>query len=197
MCTVPTGPDVPYMQGINVKAFGCILWRGNDNNQAMKWRTDGNTNTCSRLFGSNYMASDLAVSLIFKRSTMINQLNRDGYKTHHKCSWFVVCWFCSGLFVFLRDSCAFILISILVHGRITATSNNRHCVSNYWSVECLFQQFVQTDNNGPCHCTFVRGNGDRWFPAHKGTVTRKLFQFDDVIMDVGMQAFSCTLSMVI
>ena len=69
---------------------------------------------------------------------------------------------------------------------MTATSNDRHGVSNYRSIECLFNSLLRlTTRNikGPRHCLFVRGI-HRWpvDSPHKGSVTRKMLPFDDVIM---------------
>ena len=50
-------------------------------------------------------------------------------------------------------------------------------------VEPFVQAQIKENIKPPCHCPlWGETTGDRWFPPHKGQVTRKMFPFDDVIM---------------
>ena len=62
---------------------------------------------------------------------------------------------------------------------ITATSNDRHDVSNYRSIEqtMFCWDWQQRCIKDPCYCTFVRG-----ISPYKGAVSRKMFTFDNVVM---------------
>ena len=67
---------------------------------------------------------------------------------------------------------------------VTVTCNGHHGVSNYRSVECLFNRlFILTTNDHQrselaalCECNPSENS------PHEGSVTRKMFPFDDVIM---------------
>ena len=62
--------------------------------------------------------------------------------------------------------------------------NKRYGVSNHWRLDCLLNQAqVKEKNQGSVSQPFVRGihRLPVEFP-HKGSVTRKMFPFDDVIM---------------
>ena len=64
---------------------------------------------------------------------------------------------------------------------ITTRSNDRHGVSNYRSTEGSSQQCVQTNSE---ETSKVRVNVSLWgYSPHKGTVTRRMFPFDDVIIN--------------
>ena len=70
---------------------------------------------------------------------------------------------------------------------ITAISNGRHGVSNYHSIECLFNSLFKLttkEHQRSALLSFCVWGIHRWpvVSPHKGTVTRKMFPFDDVIM---------------
>ena len=67
---------------------------------------------------------------------------------------------------------------------ITSSSND-HGVLNNRSIECLFSNlFRLTERSKVCITVPLWGEstGDRWIPCTKGTVTRKIFPLDYVIM---------------
>ena len=69
---------------------------------------------------------------------------------------------------------------------ITAISNDRHGVSNYRPIECLFNTFFRlTTKNIICPrlCPYVKGI-HKWpvDSLQKGTVKKKMVPFDDIIM---------------
>ena len=104
MCGID-GADYTHMQWISIKALGWILCRVNVNIQAMKLcslSTIGNKD--NRLFGSRYMAS--ALSAVMK---VYHNISIKSWWVYNPLQVLMVCCvlFCSRLFVYLRDSCAF------------------------------------------------------------------------------------------
>ena len=90
--------------------------------------------------------------------------------------------FCHTYTIFLQnwEYCSRFMCIIVVTKRlslpylITATSNDRHVISNYRSIECWFYSLFRLTTKKHCLTVPLWGNSieDRWFP-HKGTVTRR------------------------
>ena len=74
---------------------------------------------------------------------------------------------------------------------ITVMSNDRHGVSNYRFIECLFNSLLRlttkTHEKPALLSLCVESTGDS---PHKATVTRKMLPFDDVIMNKALQSWS-------
>ena len=69
---------------------------------------------------------------------------------------------------------------------ITAMSHDRHGISNYWSVECLFNSLFRLTTKKHQRSALIslcEGNPlVTGCSLHKGAVMRKMFPFDDAIM---------------
>ena len=79
---------------------------------------------------------------------------------------------------------------------ITAMSNDRHGVSNCWSIECLFNRFFfQTSNKVTSKVCAV--TGPLWgnppvtggFPSQRAS-NAEMFSFDEVIMEIRICSFT-------